>query len=201
MNGLVRNLNSLDSSVTIAKSFFPDLYVKNSKDIFYQLFKQFNYEHECIYEKALQIRRNPNSSIFDSMKSVPIEAVWSGFIKALVKFTKNMVGYVKNLPGFDEFNSTELLEIIDKQFFALFGLSLTKCFMNNEDYYLLADNTILFSRSLMYKTFGNYLCDLIFDYHYKLNSFCLSDTETALVFPILLLRTNGLNFFFYLIIK
>lgn len=176
------------------------MYIKNTKQKAYDLFEADAAPYRFQYQQAL-ICISQKEKYKPQNEHIQIESIWQGLSHEITEFTKSLVFYIQNLPGLDTLASNEIIEIVNRRIFTVYGLRLMRLFINNENYHLLPDFTTVFSKYWMNRTFGVDLCKLIFVYHDKLNRFCLTDRELSLLLPVLLSTTGNLKIFVIIFYK
>jgi hypothetical protein len=122
-------------------------------------------------------------------ETVSSKCMWELFMQEISYMTKSLFFYSKQYPGFDRLSSRDLVKMLVSNMLVVGGLRVHKLFIN-DDYYLICENNVQFSRRNMYKIFGVALTNAIFHYHSQLGSLCLSDQEVSLLVPYILTTTS-----------
>jgi hypothetical protein len=142
-------------------------------------------------QRALDlIHENKNNVNFVGHDATPTE-VWSGLLSNIVIFVHDSLYMSVQIPGLSELTPKVRGSLIKKKFYEIHLLLSASLFINDECYYMLS-NGIQYTRHWMNRLVGEHLTNLKFDFEYELNSFELSDRESALIliFVLTMIRPN-----------
>lgn len=108
----VGEFDSLDSSINIAKTYFPDLYIKSAKQKVYNLFDLDESIYNSQYQKALDCINN-KEQIRLRDEEIPIELIWQGVTNVTTEFTKSLVFYIKSMAGLESLENKDIMHLIN----------------------------------------------------------------------------------------
>lgn len=184
---------SKKTEIEQAQKYFSTISEDLVKQRVFDLFSHSTLEYKQQRQRALTRFTVQNANYFEINNQFSLQTVRQALKISLGQFGKNMVYYFSNMPGFEEISTLELINLISRKMSILIGLCITRLFINNENYFYLSEGGIQYSRYWMSMVFGEYLCNLIFYYHSKLNVLDLSEEEMSILIPIVLL-TPGFCF-------
>lgn len=134
----------------IPKTNFADLCVNTAserslfvltllKDKCFQLYKEITLHYKPDQERALKLIEEGVDCEFFGF-DLPIEVLWSAFCKLVADFTRTLVQTIRQLPGFDKFDTNDVSVLINEGLFGAYGLSVAKLFINGNFYVMIGDD-------------------------------------------------------------
>jgi hypothetical protein len=146
--------------------------------------QNFNFEPANEYDERLK----NNNYIHENIEK---QDVWEGLLEAISKFTKCLTNFAKKCPGFNKFDEEDFSNMVHSASLSLYGFK-NRHFVRNNDSFKILSNNILYSRKLMDRLFEKKLVDLIFLFYRRLNELNLTDCETALMYPFILVSCDSI---------
>lgn len=111
------------------------------------------------------------------------------------KHAGSMCEFVKQLPGFQKINKTDLQVVLKEKFFSVYALRTIKLFINNE-FYFMYDDIPMTSEIFALLTSDN-IRDIHFKFYSNIQIIDLSAQEIALTVPVILtMISKFLKFYF-----
>ena len=99
--------------------------------------------------------------------------------------------FIKDLPGFDKFDTDDTNVLVGSSSGFLLSFQLTEYYKSEEINVSIIKN-VQYSKETMYLMFGKYFTDGVFKFHYDLNQLMFTEVEKALFYPFVISSCRGI---------
>lgn len=193
-----RNLfNSSTTSLSsdVIKSEKELIMITILRDKVYHLYK-IHIKESILLNNGREKLRN---TIFTN-ENVPVEKLFEAAVSIISCYSKWLTNFAKELPGFNNLKSNDLMKMISNAFILKVYLQLSE-FYRGEESYIISPNNVFLSRARMNTAFGEFTTTASFLVVAKLGQLKLTEKETSLYYPFALCCCNCifsyiLNFLF-----
>ncbi|CAF0808240.1 unnamed protein product [Brachionus calyciflorus] len=189
LNGNNNNLNQFNFPEQFLGT--NDLVINLIRDESYEIYKHLTKEYVNQEINALKL-------ISQSTKQLPSLELNSNLLEdllvsKLVIHLDNHVNCLMNtircLPGFDRFSMKDMQQVLSEQLIVIFGLRTLNLFIK-DDYFLMLDENIQFSKNVASTLLGESVCQKVIDFFFNLKSMNLTTQELSLLVPFILTMSN-----------
>ena len=153
----------------------------------YFLYTQLMKPFEGDIDRANYLVKN-NITVFDGHDATK-EQFFMNFMGTIEMNIKGYLTFVYQLPGFNKICLEDFYKIHRQNYFVFRFFFGNKFVINNECYAMFG--SIQFSRKWIYEFLGTKMGNYIFYVQKKITDLNLTNYETALIFPYVLLSVNG----------
>ena len=200
-HGVMRNANIL--AKTLCGNHFlnvhkEDFIVVTSllKDKVYQLY----IEHSAVFEQNLTIEHNKIQHIMRQVtlrdandEKYSFERVMDSVFRDYLSHSRWLIAFAKDLPGFNQLGLEDMTALIRDRVYFLIGIRFFEYYLNGENYRLLSDGQVQYSRKWMARVLGENFCAAIFTFHEEFNKLEITKKEAILLIPVLLTSPGKMN--------
>ena len=171
--------------------------ISSVKDKVYQLYSNFT-KNSPILNKTKE-KMKSKEYIDSKCEMISNGEILAAMAQLMEQFSKWLIGFVTELPGFDKFSSQDFDTLIANSTMHLHGLHQNEFFIDDELLAIIGNHPRCFqmSRNRMNVAFGLFKANLIFTVQSKFKKLKLTQNEISILYPFSILKLNR-NIVFFL---
>jgi hypothetical protein len=148
-------------------------------------FEELNAKYERVLRSVKYSTVTSDSDNHDSDHQLTLTDIWDGLLESIPLLVKELISMVKQLPGLNELQPSDLMCIINNRLIDFYLLKVSPFHINGDSYMELPNN-IRYSRRWMIKVIGKEMTDAIYSFSQDFNELRMTKREIALLYPYLL---------------